>query len=273
MVKASTAPECTVEDPSELAAIAAFYKRLALALFQVRNKAKMRAFIQLNHGKLSPVGADNIKTRSPSTYRKVGGKGVGTCHASCPHLVERTCYAMFGNVGMHMRRDQNDRDEALRAAAWAMVSAARSKRESIARLHVSGDFADSTTGQLDWLYIAGLVGIAEAVRETTGKKWAAWSYTHLPAGQWLEDLRHSGIAVRVSDKVGIWGAVTVEDRAHARELRSSRQPVAVCPAQLGDTDCASCKLCWERPDYTIAFLAHGSAKKRAARWVRAARAT
>lgn len=206
-----------------------------------------------------PFGDGDIKTKSPGTYRPVGL----TCPKTCPYL-GAGCYAEGGNVRIHQIRAAADRQAALHAAAAAMVWAARTGR--IARLHVSGDVM-GPDGRVDHAYVHGLASIAEAVRALRGGKApAAWTYTHAPDGPWVELLRASGVAVRLSDRKGEHGAVVVRDREHARMLRGNRdergrfqRPVkaAVCPAQLSDTDCSRCQLCWTRSDLTIAFLAHG----------------
>lgn len=199
----------------------------------------------------APFGAGNSKTAAPSTYRPVGP----TCPASCPYL-GRGCYAQSGRVALAAQRADDGLDAALAAAAAAMVWAAR--LGTLARLHVSGDFARD--GAVDTAYVTAVADVASAVRERRGGTGpVAWAYTHLPDGPWVETLRAAGVAVRLSDRLGKHGAIVVADREHARAVRTETgERVAVCPAQLRPMTCAECRLCWSRPDVTVAFLAHGS---------------
>jgi hypothetical protein len=211
-----------------------------------------------------PFGDGDQKTASPGTYRPVGA----TCPRTCPYL-GNGCYAEGGNVALHQRVASADRRAALVGAAVVMVWAARTDRT--ARLHVSGDMM-GPDGKVDHTYVHGLTDIARTVRELRGgDRPVAWTYTHATSGPWVELLREAGVAVRLSDRGGEWGAVVVADREGARLRRGTRdargrfqrpERTAVCPAQLGDTDCASCKLCWSRPDVTIAFLAHGNGARK-----------
>jgi hypothetical protein len=52
---------------------------------------------------------------------------------------------------------------------------------------------------------------------------------------------------------------------HPRNISPAGNRVQVCPAQLSDkVDCATCRLCQNRPDdVIIAFKAHGTGKRKA----------
>jgi hypothetical protein len=198
-----------------------------------------------------PLGDQDAKTASPGTYRPVGA----TCPSSCPYLQSRACYAEYGNVAIHQRRASAEMEAAIHAAIGTMVWAAQTERT--ARLHVAGDLGK----ELDLEYIAALCEVAREVKALRGGDgYVAWTYTHHPDHPALQTMREAGIAVRLSDRAGDWGAVVVADRDEARDLRETGVKVAVCPAQLGDTNCAKCTLCWSRPDITIGFLAHGPGK-------------
>lgn len=207
---------------------------------------------------LVPIGDSDAKTASPGTYREVGL----TCPSTCRYL-GNGCYALGGNVAIHQRNAGNSVNAALHGAAAAMVWAALTGR--VARLHVSGDLGTS----VDADYVAGLVEVGREVRRLSGNAVVAWSYTHHADGPYRAELADAGIVVRLSDRTGPSGAIVVASREHAREVRAaSGAPVAVCPAQLRDVSCAECRLCWTRPDVTIAFIAHGMSAAKVGAMVR-----
>jgi hypothetical protein len=155
-------------------------------------------------------------------------------------------------VGIAQRRDDGDTGAAVRAFVVAGVSAAR--RGKLARIHVSGDFA-GPDGRVDHGYVHAIADVASELRRLTGRRWVAWSYTHLPDGPWVELLREAGVAVRLSDRAGAWGAVVVPDAT----------PVAgqfVCPAQTHGKTCSECGACWNATGKAVAFIAHGASAKK-----------
>jgi len=160
-------------------------------------------------------------------------------------------------VGLHQRRAPVDALPSVVGAAVAMVWAASTNR--LARLHVSGDFGGPDAP--DMVYVEAIERTASFVRALRGgQEPVAWTYTHHADGSWVRALVEAGVAVRLSERLTgpAGGAVVVRDRAHARSMRKSTGArIAVCPAQLSNATCASCRLCWERPDLTIAFIAHG----------------
>lgn len=208
----------------------------------------MRARVRSLGLQLVPIGDSDGKTASPGTYREVGL----TCPSTCPYL-GNGCYAEGGNVAMHQRGAGDSVNAALHGAAAAMVWAALTGR--VARLHVSGDLGTS----VEPAYVDGLVVVAREVRRLRGGDGpVAWTYTHHEDGAYRGALDDAGITVRLSDHIGASGAIVVESREHARSIRKETgAKVAVCPAQLRSVSCNQCRLCWTRPDVTIAFIAHG----------------
>lgn len=212
-------------------------------------------------GPVNPVGDGDAKTNAPGTYRPVGA----TCPATCAYL-GNGCYAESGNVAMHQRRASADTTPALRAAAVAFVWAVRTGR--LARLHVSGDF--ERAGKLDVAYVRGLCQLADKVNALAGRargETIAWSYTHIPvrrSARMVRVLAAHGISVRFSDHAGPRGAV-VAPFTSLPALRAKHPTVrfAKCPAQLRDTTCRDCTLCWTRPDLTMVFDPHGRGKRKA----------
>lgn len=218
------------------------------------------AYVRAMRGTIDmvPVGAGDAKTGTTGTYRPV----ISTCPVTCPQM--EGCYALGGNVGIHQRRATESMDAAVNAAVVAII-AARKAGLGAARLHVSGDFGRSDA-EVD-CYVRKLVLALIQLRKATG--WGgvlAWTYTHHPrAMYWAPLLRALGVHVRESEKLGRNGAVVVSDfepDTMRRVRAESPAPVAKCPAQLRDTTCVECRLCWERPDVAIAFAAHGVFKRK-----------
>lgn len=215
--------------------------------------AMLRA-IAREAGPVAPVGGSNVKTASPGTYRAVGP----TCPTTCPYL-GNGCYAQGGPVAMAARRAVHPWAADVRAAEVAIVAALRAG--VLARLHVSGDFASD--GRVDHAYVHAIADVAARARELSGRRWVAWTYTHLPYGAWVDLLRDAGVHVRLSDRPTTEtqgpGAIVVASETEARD-----RGAFVCPAQTGRAaSCAECRACWQAPR-TVAFLAHGASSRRAA---------
>lgn len=212
-----------------------------------------------------PFGDGDEKTGAPGTYRPVGG----SCPPACPYL-GNGCYAQGGNVALHQRRATSEAHDAALSAGAAMVWAVLTGR--IARLHVSGDLGQTIDGE----YCAMLAALADAVNVRAGRPegtTVAWTYTHHEDGPWLRWLRSCGVAIRLSDSAGEWGAVVMpfadvtRRKVTGRDARGrfvERHRIAKCPAQLRETTCAECRLCWTRPDVAIAFDPHGGTARKAA---------
>jgi hypothetical protein len=242
-----------------------------LALCEALSSAAISTLdaVTYGHGPANPCGDGDTKTRSPGTYRPVGA----TCPTvasvpygtkPCPYM-GHGCYAEGGNVAIHQRASDADSDASIRAAARAMVWAARTGRK--ARLHVSGDFL-RPDGRVDTAYIRGLSVIGRFMRETypTSGPVYAWTYTHVsPAqlGPYLDAIAGAGIALRWSDRVGASGAFVrpFSDINYFKALKSAGVRYAKCPAQLRDVSCKDCRICWERPSLAVAFDPHGSGKR------------
>jgi hypothetical protein len=170
---------------------------------------------------------------------------------------------------MHTARSSGLTGPALRAAAAAMVWAARTGRA--ARLHVGGDFLER--GRVDRRYVAGLVRIGAWLRERTGDaaRVSAWSYTHLPPARFEAHrlaLAEAGIVVRYSDAAPDAGPVAIVHPFSDREGLAARLDGARairCPAQLAETvSCADCRACWTRPERVIVFDPHGPGRSQVA---------
>ena len=212
----------------------------------------------LDYGEVAPVGDGDSKTASPGTYRPVDG--------TCPdcELKDNGCYAKTGNVAIHQRRAPATAAPSVRAAAVAMLWAARTKR--LARLHVSGDFL--YRGRIDSRYLAGLTLIGQWLRRKMRdpNRINAWTYTHVPRARFASAasmLANAGVAVRYSNDLGPMGAVVYSfDRID--ELKAKGVKTFKCLAQLTNKTCAECGACWTLPEHVIVFDPHGPGKNKAA---------
>lgn len=200
-----------------------------------------------------PVGAGNSKTGTPGTYRPVG--------PSCPPCpLAAGCYARFGPVGLHQARAGVGAEASVTAAMIAMVAAIRA--ETVARLHVSGDFYQHS--QLDVAYLQLLVDCTAQLRRLLSPTPPlAWTYTHIARREfepWRLRLEAVGIEVLYSGHHGAGGAL-VWPHARLDELRASQPDTTVvaCPAQTRSASCRDCGLCWQarRKALCIVFDPHG----------------
>lgn len=214
--------------------------------------------VALSYGDVAPVGDRDSKTAAPGTYRPVGD----TC-PSCK-LKKKGCYAKTGKVSIAQRRAPANSGPSIRAAAYAMVWAARTNR--VARLHVSGDFIYK--GQVDVRYIEGLVAIGKWMRRRTRspKRVNAWSYTHITRERfapYAKQLADAGIVVRFSEFYGEMGAVVLPFE-RVDELKEQGLKTFKCLAQLTSSNCTQCTACWTKPEHLIVFKPHSPSKRRAA---------
>jgi len=201
-----------------------------------------------------------------SGNRKLGGASAtyvaqGSCPTTCAFL-GAGCYAESGKSGIATR-------QLARAAAGATPAAlARAEAAAIdtlsgrrpLRLHVVGDCATTAAART----------VAAAAERYTARAGApVWTYTHA----WRKVSRASWgpVAVRASverlEDIPIarargYAAAIVVD-AHPADGRAWTAPdgtrVIPCAEQTRGRTCTDCRMCWERPDVTIAFAAHGPA--------------
>ena len=208
----------------------------------------------------NPLGDGNSKLGLLGNYRPVGP----TCPASCPYL-GAGCYAQSGLVHMAQRRASAGLEESLSSAAIVMGLAARYRQ--VARLHVSGDVY-GPSGSVDLAYVEGLCALGDGIRRRLGRDAVlAYGYTHAPRSEfeiWRLALAGRGVRLRYSSDAGERGAV-VEDFSRLGALREAHGGArfAKCPAQLDEiTQCADCRICWERPELTVVFEPHGPERAR-----------
>lgn len=187
-----------------------------------------------------------------ATYREVGV----TCPEWCP-LLNNGCYAQGGNVAIHQRGSSSNNDGAVFLAALE-----RLPRNAMVRLHVSGDVM--LNGELDEAYLDALIQGANENPEMT-----FYGYTHawqvidrerfiFPANFVLNASCDTMEDVAVAQSLG-WQTTTVIPH-DAEEKRYGK--VVVCPNQTSGMTCDECRLCFRERPLTVAFKAHGYAKKK-----------
>lgn len=225
--------------------------------------AHARAWMNVRGMPLNPVGAGNLKTGGPSTYRPITGAR-STCPPGCPLRNEdgtSVCYGTVGRVKLHETNSTDSLDASLNAAAVAMVAGAR--HGQTARLHVTGDFCRG--GQLDVAYVAGLASAAWDIQTHFGVPYLAWSYEHLQGPErfrfntWRKLLMDSGVVVRMSDHYGPLGAVVLDHAEVNTVAAQTGARLIACPAQAASdhsVTCQTCTLCWTAPKATIVFTPH-----------------
>lgn len=194
-----------------------------------------------------------------------------TCPTACPLRNGNGCYAEGGNVGLHMRRLQDERYASVGGDTFAMFEAAAIRdgarmvpRGRPLRIHASGDA--STAGRARTLSDAAAhwpgptYTFTHAWRDVPRKAWGTVSV--LASVESLDDAKaalRAGYAPAM-----VVSAHPVDGRAEVREdVR-----VIPCPNQTRGTRCTDCRLCFDAPgllarNAAIAFAVHGASKKRA----------
>ena len=196
----------------------------------------------------------------------------------CP-LKNSGCYAEGGTVAYTKRR----LDKAVRKVRASPLRSAQHEARGIdalkikgqaLRLHTSGDCPSPETTRV-------VASAAQRFMARGGGQ--AWTYTHA----WRRVQRRTWRSVSVlascetpddarqAQARGYAPAVVVERFDGPKAFSYGDTTVIPCPAQTRDNvTCESCRLCWNadalhRRGMGIAFEAHGSSKKRAARAVAA----
>jgi hypothetical protein len=198
-----------------------------------------------------------------------------TCPSTC-QLKDEGCYAQTGNVGMHLRRLDNNADgvsplEAAIEEAKLIKASFKGKvlpYPKNLRLHVSGD---TTTKQ-------GAKVLSEAVDDYKNRKGGlVWSYTHawrtVPRSAWTKNISILGSVDSVDEikkvrRKGYAPAIVVPyfENHKAFSMKGTATKFIPCPAQTKENvTCVDCKLCMRADDlhernYGIAFASHGVRK-------------
>jgi len=200
-----------------------------------------------------------------ATYRKVGE----TCPSTCSHLLNRACYALSSFTGIHQNASPRDPFDGMRYFEFIEgLSKSPKKLAKIGgtvRLHVSGDFFFND--EIDTPYVTG-VKLAHA----TFPNVLGYTYTHRFSDfgeyDFPENLVVNASCDTMSDihaaQAQGWPTVTTTGADDTRK-RWEQEGVTflTCPAQTAGLTCAQCRLCMKKDrKFTIAFRAHGTAKKR-----------
>lgn len=195
-----------------------------------------------------------------------------TCSPSCPFLPQNGggCYAQSGPLNLHwLKVTSGERGESF---AKFLERLRNLSPDSAFRHNQAGDLPHKA-GKISRTFIRRMV---ESVRHLR-----AYTYTHhsLTLGENLQLLRYAnrnGFTINVSceseaqlDKAiasNLPAVVVVpSDEKRTTWHTQAGNVVIVCPAQRSDSKtCADCMLCHKRGKKVgIAFLAHGTGKKKA----------
>lgn len=184
--------------------------------------------------------------------------------ATCPPCVHRLdCY---GNNMPFTRRIDTGALSTSEFHAWIERSVEEHvvtfPRGILYRLHALGDFVPDRDVDNDayarfWL---GLLGRYPTVR--------VFGYTHVPydspvglAIREMNDTYPDRSFIRFSNqpRATEFATVSLKRRPDTDTVEASGRQVTVCPAQLADTKCAKCALCFsQRVGGTIGFITHAS---------------
>jgi len=211
-----------------------------------------------------------VSTNSKTGPIPVSTSSALTCPASCPFNQGGGCYA--ANYPMRHHWDAVTRGERGEPLARFLANIAALPAGQLWRHNQAGDIP-SSAGKISRRFIRGIIAANRGRR--------GYTYTHhsLTIGENLTLLRQAnrqGFTVNISTEseaaadsaiaAGLPAVLTVpSDEARNTWQTTAGNRVLVCPAQRSDTKtCADCQLCHKRGRRVIiAFLAHGTAKRRA----------
>lgn len=230
----------------------------------------------------------SFHTTKKSSNQKTGPitvttTGAQSCSTACRFHPDNGggCYALSGHLALHWRAISEGR----RGSPWKQhLEALQALPEGTQlRVNQAGDLP-SNDGRLSLRYLSGLVSAVSHLR--------AWTYTHQPltdhnrkALRWANGKSQGygkerrGLIVNISTETesdadaaidsGMFAVLTVPSDEQRTTWRTpAGNIVSVCPAQKRDTTCKECMLCHNRGRrVVIAFLAHGTQRKRVDRAV------
>lgn len=216
----------------------------------------------------NPKSGNKKTGRIAVTYAPIAN----TCPPKCFHKIHRTCYALNGRVGIHVKRIEEG------SKGLTPIQIARQESKAIRaafsgglvpdiplRLHVAGDARTKAAAEV----------IAAACRDWTRRGGGSpYTYTHawrkVPRAAW------SGVSVLASVET-IEGAKKALDRGYApaltvvehktdRAYSAGGIKLIPCPEQTRGIACDRCRLCFNADrlaaDNTgIAFAIHGARQK------------
>ena len=190
-----------------------------------------------------------------------------TCSPTCPFL-KNGCYADAGPLALHWQKVTSGE----RGKPWRehLADLAALPAGSALRVNQAGDLP-ATDGKISRLYARALAAASKHLK--------AWTYSHhklTPSNlQILRFLNGQGLTVNCSTEsesaadaavaAGLPAVLTVDSaETRAQWSTAAGNRVIVCPAQRRETTCADCMLCHKRGRRVIvAFLAHGTGRKKA----------
>lgn len=200
-----------------------------------------------------------------------------TCPATCPFM-GNGCYAASGPLALHWQAiTRGDRGVPF---ADFLQSIRNLPKGQIWRHNQAGDLPH-TAGRISRRFIRGIVAA------NRGKRGFTYTHHDLSKGENASLIRYAnrnGFRVNVSTETesaadhaiaaGLPAVLAVPSTETRRSWRTpAGNAVLVCPAQRSDTKtCADCQLCEKRGSrVVIAFIAHGTGKRKADQAIAAAR--
>jgi len=195
---------------------------------------------------------------------------IGSCPETCP-FISGECYAMLGNVGVHVNKLEKNKSSIFYAKeeAKAIDESYYSGKVpgAFLRIHISGDCRTKTAAKI----VNAAVG---RWKKRGGNK--AWSYTHawahVPRKTWsnvsiLASVESASQAKEAFQKGYVPAIVVAEFESDKAFYREGIKFIP-CPAQTkSNVNCSSCKLCFDDSKLMerktgIAFAAHGVRKNK-----------
>jgi hypothetical protein len=213
-----------------------------------------------------------VSTNSKTGPIPVSTSSAATCPATCPFNNGGGCYA--ANYPMRHHWEAVSRGERGEPLQRFLANIAALPAGQFWRMNQAGDIPH-TAGRISRRFIRGLIAANRGRR--------GYTYTHhrLDIGENLPLIRQAnrnGLTVNISTETetaadsaiaaGLPAVLTVSsDESRTTWQTAAGNRVLVCPAQRSDTKtCADCQLCHKRGRRVIiAFLAHGTAKRKAER--------
>lgn len=193
-----------------------------------------------------------------STYREVGP----TCPSSCKHYQSKSCYALWGHVGIHQKNSSRSDDDA--ESAYKFVKSLP-ENQSV-RHHVSGDFMFMDSP--DEKYIEGVLRAHSERPDVRG-----WTYTH-GWRQLSQEKMNSKNSLTVNascdsvddlvDAVNAGWPATITVAEDQENFEIGQTKVVICPQQRSESvTCEACGLCMNKGRKSVVgFRLHGTGKNK-----------
>ena len=190
-----------------------------------------------------------------------------TCPPSCP-FINSGCYAKSGPLALHWKKTSNGTQKNLTDWAGLCSFIEQLPPGQLMRINQAGDIPRNGDDIDTFL-------LEQLTKANTGRR--AYTYTHHKLNrhnvQAIKKANANGFTISASTESLEAADAAMDKGLNAVTVVSSKQKppartpagrrVVVCPAQTKDgVTCSTCKLCSNKRDFVIAFIAHGSQKKK-----------